>query len=69
MSFISALAFFPNRAAVKQRSRDRDAARIRAGQVSASQLRLENGFASSLPLAAFRIGRIGKRRFKAVRAA
>ncbi len=38
------------RALEKQESRDRDAARLKSGSVSASELRRENSIFSALPL-------------------
>jgi hypothetical protein len=49
------------RARDKQASRDSDAARLRAGEVSRQELRGENGFASSLPVSGFRIASVGRR--------
>jgi hypothetical protein len=43
----------------KQESRDRDAARLASGAVSALDLRRENGFFSALPLHRFKMVAIG----------
>jgi len=49
------------RAREKQASRESDAARLRAGEISRQELRGENGFASSLPVSGFRIAAVGRR--------
>jgi hypothetical protein len=48
-----------NRVLEKQESRDRDAARLASGAVSAVDLRRENSFFSALPLHRFKMVAIG----------
>ena len=43
----------------KQASRDADAARLDAGDVSLQDLKVENNFFSALPLGRFRIAAVG----------
>lgn len=45
----------------KQAARDRDAARLRSGEISREQLTRENDFFSALPIATFRIVSVGGR--------
>lgn len=45
----------------KQASRDRDAARLRSGEIDREQLQRENGFFSGLPIGRFRIVSVGGR--------
>lgn len=47
------------RALEKQESRDRDAARLKSGSVSASELRRENSIFSALPLHRYKMVAIG----------
>ena len=49
------------RAREKQLSRDRDAGRLAAGEVSALELRRENGIGSHLPLSRYQMVAIGGR--------
>jgi hypothetical protein len=51
------------RAREKQESRDRDAARLKAGQISAAELNRENDFFASLPIENSEIVAIGGRPF------
>jgi hypothetical protein len=51
------------RARQKQARRDRDNARLDAGEISPTELNRENGFFSALPLAKFKIVSIGGRPF------
>ena len=51
----------PQRARDKQGSRERDADRLRRGEVSREQLASENGWFSSLDLSSFEIVAIGGR--------
>jgi hypothetical protein len=53
------------RALEKQRQRDEDAARLRAGTVGAEALQAENNVFASLDLRRFRIDAIGTRVLKA----
>jgi len=48
-----------SRALEKQVSRERDAARLRSGEVSPEELRKENGWASRLQLDRYRVTAIG----------
>jgi hypothetical protein len=49
------------RAQEKQLSRDHDAARLAAGEISAVDLRCQNGIGSHLPLSRYRMVAIGGR--------
>ena len=53
------------RARQKQLSRDRDAARLRSGEVERFDLQAENNFFQSLDLSAFHIAAIGGRSLEA----
>jgi len=52
------------RARQKQASRNRDQARLAAGEIDSEGLRKENGFFSSLDLKGFRIAAIGGKPLK-----
>jgi hypothetical protein len=52
---------FIEHAREKQLSRDRDAARLASGEVSALELRRQNGIGSHLPLSRYRMVAIGGR--------
>ena len=45
----------------KQASREHDRARLEAGEIGRADLRVENGFFSSLGLRDFRIASVGRR--------
>lgn len=51
----------------KQASRDRDAARLDAGEIDREGLRAKNGFFTKLPIADFRIVSVGGRPFARAR--
>ena len=55
------------RAAEKQASRDADAARLAAGEITPAELARENSFFGSLDLSGFRIAAIGKTPIEDVR--
>lgn len=48
----------------KQSSRDGDLRRLRAGEVTVEEFKIENGFCSSLNLRQFRIPKIGNKELK-----
>lgn len=53
---------FPDRQKEKQDSREEDIRRLLEGEISPSDLRKENGFASCLPLQLFKIVAIGNKK-------